>query len=73
MIIETSCNRFYRVWETNQDGLEHVWYGTEVKRTKNAGFVTKRVNPGRFELVRKEASQDPCAHPWVFKLIISTC
>jgi len=57
MIIETSDNRFYRVWETADEDLQHVWYGTEVKRTKNAGFVTKRVNPGRFELVRKAASR----------------
>ena len=29
MIIETSCNRFYRVEETNTLGLEHVWYGVK--------------------------------------------
>ena len=34
MIIETSCNRFFRVTETNQPGLEHVWSGHEVKRKK---------------------------------------
>jgi hypothetical protein len=34
MIIETTDNRFYRVRDTNQEGLDHVWFGYPVKRSK---------------------------------------
>ena len=50
MIIETTCNRLYRVDETGVPGLEHVWYGSEVTKKK---FRPKK-NAKR-ELVRKEA------------------
>jgi hypothetical protein len=61
MIIETSDNRFYRVTETGQQGLEHVWLGTQVKRTA-AGWavptaVLKRKPHRQQELVRKAASK----------------
>lgn len=54
MIIETTNNRFYRVEETNQEGLDHVWFGFEVKRTRD-GFARKV--RARRTLVRKEASR----------------
>ena len=54
MIIETSCNRFYRVEETNMLGLEHVWYGVKVKHAK--GEWIDRAGARR-ELVRKAASR----------------
>lgn len=61
MIIETSCNTFYRVTETNQTGLDHVWLGIEVVRTANGwevpARVLKRKPHRRQELVRKEASK----------------
>lgn len=37
-IIETSAGQFYRVRETNDPDLAHVWYGVRVKRAK-VGFV----------------------------------
>jgi len=54
MIIETTDNRFYRVRETGQDGLDHVWFGLPVKRSKGQ-WVEKA--KARTELVRKEASR----------------
>jgi hypothetical protein len=40
MIIETSANELYRVRETGNPDLAHVWFGTPVKRTKT-GFAPK--------------------------------
>lgn len=54
MIIETSCNHFYRVRETNDANLAHVWFGVEVKRVKGQ-WVPKA--KARETLVRKAASQ----------------
>jgi hypothetical protein len=54
VIIETSDNRFYRVWETEQDGLEHVWFGYPAKHTKHGW--THKAN-ARKELVRKAATR----------------
>ena len=34
MVIETSCNQFYRVRETGDASLAHVWYGVAVKRVR---------------------------------------
>lgn len=53
-IIETSDNRLYRVTETMDPALAHVWYGTEVKRIANR-FLDKK--NARCELVRKAASR----------------
>lgn len=53
MVIETSCNHFYQVRETNNPNLAHVWFGIEVKRVKGA-WVPKA--KARETLVRKEAS-----------------
>jgi hypothetical protein len=61
MIIETSDNKFYRVVETGQPGLEHVWYGVRVKRVHRYFALTsagKRAYAnGRPELVRKAATR----------------
>lgn len=54
MIIETSCNHFYQVRETNDANLEHVWFGIEVKRVKGA-YVPKK--NARETLVRKAATR----------------
>jgi len=52
MIIETSDNRLYRVRETGNTDLAHVWFGLRVKKT-SAGYVP--VKNARDELVRKAA------------------
>ena len=52
-IIQTSDNRFYRVTETNDANLAHVWNGVEVKRLRG-DFVDKK--NARPTLVRKAAS-----------------
>jgi hypothetical protein len=61
VIIETSDNRFYRVTETNQAGLDHVWLGTQVKRTAKGwavpAAVLKRKPHRQQELVRKAATR----------------
>ena len=54
MIIETSDNRFYRVRETNDPNLAHVWLGVPVKRVKG-GFIERA--HARAVLVRKAASR----------------
>jgi hypothetical protein len=51
-IIETSDNRFFRV--TDAAGLDHVWNGIEVKRSKGA-WVPKA--KAREQIVRKAASR----------------
>jgi hypothetical protein len=57
VIIETSANELYRVRETGNPDLAHIWLGIPVKRTK-AGFVLKaealKAN-FREHLVRKAA------------------
>lgn len=50
MIIETTANQFYRVTETGEPNLAHVWNGVQVKRSKGA-WVDKA--KARIELVRK--------------------
>jgi hypothetical protein len=58
MIIETSDNRFYRVVETNQTDLAHVWYGFEVKKVGSLFVQTaKAARSSRAELVRKAATR----------------
>jgi hypothetical protein len=57
MIIETSDNRFYRVWETEQDGLDHVWFGERVRQFKCNPGVWQRANSKAPELVRKAATR----------------
>lgn len=54
MIIETSSNQFYRVRETNDPALAHVWYGEAVKLVKGE-WVNKA--KARTELVRKAATR----------------
>lgn len=54
MVVETSCNNFYKVEETNNPNLAHVWFGVAVKRVK--GQWVPKVK-ARKELVRKEASR----------------
>lgn len=51
-IIETSANQLYRVLETNDAALAHVWYGVEVKR-QGAGYADTKKGKGRIVLVRK--------------------
>ena len=58
MIIETTANRFYAVIETGKAGLEHVWYGREVKFDKKlAAWVRKGPVRAFPELVRKAATK----------------
>lgn len=65
MIIETSDNRFYRVTETGNPDLAHVWFGVAVKKIRGEWVInTKRktaggrtVNRSFPELVRKAASR----------------
>lgn len=54
MIIETSANQFFRVTETGDVNLSHVWNGVEVKKVKGT-FVDKKNS--RSVLVRKEATR----------------
>ena len=54
MIIETSCNRFYRVWETNDADLAHIWFGVPVKRVKGEWIDRGSVRPSP---VRKAATR----------------
>ena len=44
MIIETTDNRFFTVRETNNPRLEHVWFGTAIKRNQASpdGWVYKK-------------------------------
>ena len=60
MIIETSCNRFYRVTETQWPHLDHVWNGVEVKFDKKRGKWTDKTNRAGYpksSYVRKAASR----------------
>ena len=54
LIVEDSANRFFRVRETGDASLAHVYFGIEVKRIKGA-FVPKA--KARETLVRKEATR----------------
>jgi hypothetical protein len=54
MIIETSANQTFRVTETGDAGLAHVWNGVEVKKVRGAWVDKKNA---RSVLVRKEASR----------------
>jgi hypothetical protein len=53
-IVETTCNRLYRVRETGDAALSHVWIGVEVKKLMG-GFVDKA--KARPTLVRKEGTK----------------
>ena len=58
MIVETSDSRFYRVHDTAEEALAHVWYGLPVKKVKgefvHTAAATKMLAKCRpFELVRK--------------------
>ena len=58
MIVETSDNRFFRVTETNDANLSHVWFGHEVKRKKTDFGVQWVIKATiRDALVRKSASR----------------
>ena len=50
MIIQTTANQLYRVRETGNPDLAHVWFGIAVKAVKGA-FVDRK--NAREELVRK--------------------
>ena len=54
MIIETTANQFYEVFDAAEPELSHVWKGQRVKRTAQ-GFVP--VGKMRIELVRKLGSR----------------
>ena len=47
MIVETTANKYYRVWEC---GMDHAWQGIAVKRA-NGEFVPK--SKAKEQLVRK--------------------
>jgi hypothetical protein len=53
-IIEDTSNRFWAVWPTNNENLDHVYYGISVKKIKN-GFSPKA--KARPMLVRKECTK----------------
>lgn len=50
MIVETLANQFFRIRETDNANLAHVWHGIEVKRVRGA-YVPKA--KAREILVRK--------------------
>lgn len=54
LIVETSAGQLYRVAETGDPDLAHVWNGIAVKRKGN-GWVDKA--NARPELVRKAATR----------------
>lgn len=54
MIIETSANQLFRVTETGDAELAHVWNGVEVKKVRGAWIDKKSARP---QLVRKEATR----------------
>lgn len=54
MIIETSANQFFRVTETGDANLAHVWNGVQVKRSKGAWVDRAKA---RTVLVRKDSSR----------------
>ena len=43
MIVETTDNQLFRVTETNDVNLAHVFYGVAVKRSQG-GFIEKKNN-----------------------------
>lgn len=59
MIIETSSNVFYRVTETGDADLAHVWYGIEVRRDRKTGEWKQkaRISHPRPQLVRKAGTR----------------
>lgn len=65
MIIETSDNRFYRVWEPSNPDLAHCWHGVRVKKVRGEWIVQnkRKTAGGRTversfpELVRKAATR----------------
>lgn len=63
MIIESSDNRLYRVEETGDADLAHVWFGIEVKKSHGA-YVPKAKS--RRTLVRKDATKVIAASGYVF-------
>jgi len=56
MIIQTSDNRFYEVFENVSPELAHCWKGERVKLDRKTG-EWKYTKNRRFELVRKAATQ----------------
>jgi hypothetical protein len=61
MIIETSDNRFYRVVDTGQPGLDHCYFGIPMKRQGHEWAMTasgiRAYKNGRPELIRKAATR----------------
>lgn len=59
MIVETSDNRFYKVWATGIAGMDHVWNGYEMKKNAAGQWVYKARYPKHptIELVRKAATR----------------
>ena len=61
MIIETSANKFYTVFETLAPGLDHCWYGYSVKQVGGKFVLTaagaRAQAANRPELVRKAATK----------------
>ena len=54
MIVRDSAGSFYRVVEARSPGLEHVWMGYPVKRSRKtaSGYAPKSTN-GQPRLIRK--------------------
>lgn len=57
MIIETSDNRFYRVSDTGDANLAHVWNGVEMKIVSGRKGTFAPKKNARTELVRKAGSR----------------
>lgn len=57
MIIETSANRFYEVWETNESNLSHVWYGLPIKQVRGRWILKASARREHPEIVRKAATR----------------
>lgn len=57
MIIETSANRFYQVWETNEPDLAHVWFGLPIKQVRGRWVLRTSARREHPEVVRKAATR----------------
>lgn len=58
-VIETSYGAKFIVKDTGEIGLDHVWFGFEIKIAKSGAWAykAKTGKPPRKALVRKEASR----------------
>lgn len=51
MIVETSSNQLFKVWDAADPNLSHVWVGLEVRKTKRTVGIPGVPNLSRVETV----------------------